>query len=250
MINPKDRFSDRVENYIKYRPHYPVEILDYLKKENVLDEKTVIADIGSGTGISAELFLKNGNKIYGVEPNKEMREGAEEYLAAYKNFVSIDGSAEHTTLKDSSVGLIAAGQAFHWFDKEECKKEFRRILKSTGFVELMWNKRKQDSDLMLEYDNLLVEFGTDYLEVRVTNLTHVNFEMFFERGYKTTLFDSEQFLDFEGFKGRLVSSSYAPNVGHKNYEPMIKKLEKIFNRYASNGKIKVEYTTQVYLGKV
>ncbi len=136
-FNSTTRFSNRVDNYVKYRPHYPAAVIDYLKKEKVLKDNYVIADIGSGTGISSELFLKNGNTVYGIEPNKEMREGGEKYLSGFKNFISINGTAEDTTLKENSIDVITAGQAFHWFDMVKAKKEFKRILKTNGYVVLI-----------------------------------------------------------------------------------------------------------------
>jgi ubiquinone/menaquinone biosynthesis C-methylase UbiE len=146
--NSTTRFSDRVENYIKYRPHYPPEVIDYLQSQNVLADSSVIADIGSGTGISTEMFLNNGNTVYGVEPNKEMREAAERLLKDYKNFVSVNGTAEETTLKNKSIDIVTAGQAFHWFDIPKSKAEFKRILKDTGYVVLMWNNKQLSSPLL------------------------------------------------------------------------------------------------------
>ena len=142
LIDPKKRFSSRVENYIKYRPNYPSKIIDFFIDNKLLSKKSVVADIGSGTGILSELFLKNGNKVYGVEPNNEMRKAAEIFLQKYPNFISIDGSAEETRLQEESVDLITAGQAFHWFNTKEAKKEFKRILKSDGSVTLIWNNRR------------------------------------------------------------------------------------------------------------
>src|SRR4030095_5805222 len=167
-------------NYIKYRPHYPAVIIDYLKSENILNDGFVIADIGSGTGISTELFLKNGNKVYGVEPNKKMREAGERVLKAYKNFNSIDGTAENTTLTNSSNDLIIAGQAFHWFNHEKTRLEFKRILKSGGHVVLMWNERKLNTTPFLkDYENMLLKFGTDYNEIRHENTDEKIFDKFF-----------------------------------------------------------------------
>jgi ubiquinone/menaquinone biosynthesis C-methylase UbiE len=132
MEDSTKRFSNRVENYVKYRPHYPQEIINFLSEEIGLNSEKTIADIGSGTGISAELFLENGNKVYGIEPNKEMREAAEIYLEKYKYFISVNGTAEDTLLENDSMDIVLAGQAFHWFDVEKAKKEFKRILKGRG----------------------------------------------------------------------------------------------------------------------
>ena len=161
--NTVERFSNRVENYVKYRPGYPPEMLDFFRDELNLQKSSVIADIGSGTGISARLFLENGNKVFGVEPNEPMREAAEEFLQDFPNFESINGTAENTTLADKSVDFITAAQAFHWFDKVKVPLEFRRILRDNGHIVLIWNKRAIDSnDFLRDYENFLLEFGTDY----------------------------------------------------------------------------------------
>jgi SAM-dependent methyltransferase len=250
-FNPITRFSNRVDSYLKYRPHYPAEITDYLKKENVLNNSSVIADIGSGTGFSSELFLANGNTVYGVEPNKEMREAGEKYLSEYKNFISIDGTAENTTLNSESSDLITAGQAFHWFDIAKTKKEFMRILKPEGYVVLIWNQRRSDDPaLSIDYEELLNEFGTDYKEIGHRKISKKNYEEFFDKGYTLTNFNNRQLLDYDGFKGRLLSSSYAPDEKHPNYLPMLDELKKIFDSHQKNGKVEIKYITEVYCGKI
>jgi SAM-dependent methyltransferase len=250
-LNSKTRFSDRVENYVKYRPHYPPVIIDYLKSQNILRDDSVIADIGSGTGISSELFLKNGNTVYGIEPNKEMREAAERIFEGFPNFLSINATAEETTLPKNSMDLIISGQAFHWFDVEKTKAEFKRILKSDRYVVLIWNKRKRgDSPFQEEYEKLLLNYGIDYKEVGHQNIGKEGLNNLFGGKYELKNFDNEQLFDFEGFKGRLLSSSYAPNPGDLNYEPMIDELKRIFEHYKTNGRVCFEYVTEVYLGKV
>ena len=245
-IEPKKRFSSRVENYIKYRPSYPLEIVEFLKGKNFLVDDTVIADIGSGTGILAKLFLDKGNKVYGVEPNKDMREAAEKTLKGYANFTSLDGSAESTGLEENSVELITAGQAFHWFDVEESKREFKRILKPNGNVALIWNNRgKTGAGFNRSYENFILKYGTDYKEVRKNEK---NVDLFFN--YQKETFDNFQDLDFTSFKGRVLSSSYIPLADNPIFPKMILELEELFNKHQRNGIIRIEYDTEIYLGKV
>ena len=245
-IEPKKRFSSRVENYIKYRPSYPLQIIDYLKEKNCLADNTVIADIGSGTGILAKLFLDNGNQVYGVEPNKDMREAAEKTLLEYQKFTSLDGSAESTGLEENSVELITAGQAFHWFDVEESKREFKRILNSDGNVALIWNNRgKSGAEFNSSYENFILKYGIDYKEVRKNER---NVDLFFN--YQKETFDNFQELNFTSFKGRVLSSSYIPLVDNPIFPKMILELEDLFNKHQQNGIIRIEYDTEIYLGKV
>ena len=245
----KDRFSDRVENYIRYRPTYPPEIIDLLERETGLSPTTLIADIGSGTGISSELFLTAGFQVIGIEPNREMREAAERLLEKYPAFTSINGSAQETTLVDHSIDLIVAAQAFHWFYTPETRAEFDRILKPTGKIALIWNERKLDTTAFLrDYEALLLRFGTDYSEIRHENVG-ANLADFFHGPMKVSTFANEQLFDFEGVKGRLLSSSYASAEGHPQHQAMIAELQRIFDLHHENGRVAIEYKTELYIGR-
>ncbi len=245
-IDPKIRFSSRVENYIKYRPSYPLEIIDFLKEKNILAEDTVIADIGSGTGILTRVILDNGNQVYGVEPNKDMREAAEKILQGFTNFTSLEGSAESTGLEENCIDLITAGQAFHWFDVEEAKREFKRILKPNGNVALIWNNRgKAGKDFNSSYENFILKYGTDYREVKKNE---GNVDLFFN--YQKETFYNFQELNFTSFKGRVLSSSYIPLADNPIFPKMILELEDLFNKHQRNGIIRIEYDTEIYLGKL
>lgn len=244
-----NRFSNRVDNYIKYRPGYPAAILRFLKEKELLNENSIVADIGSGTGISAELFLRNGNAVYGLEPNKEMREAGERLLKDYSRFNSIAAAAEDTTLTDHSIDLIVAGQAFHWFDKEKCRTEFKRILRPGGTVVLMWNDRRTDTTQFLQaYEDFIKMFATDYLQVNHKNIDEKIFNSFFTGDYQMESFLNYQYFDYEGLKGRILSSSYMPDESHADFDYMLYVLRKIFNRFAEDGKVTIEYDTKIYYG--
>ncbi len=254
MTTVTDRFSDRVQNYVKFRPHYPEELIALLLNEKIISADSVIADIGSGTGISAELFLKNNFKVFGVEPNEPMRLAAETILKSYsenKKFISVNASAEHTTLENKSIDAIISAQAFHWFKQDEFKLECKRILKPNGNIVLMWNDRRTEStDFLKVYEDFLQMFGTDYKEVNHKNVQDKKvFDNFFEKGnYKEFTLFNFQDVDFEGLKGRVLSSSYMPNESHADYTHMINTLKKIFIRYQENGKVRLEYDTKIYTG--
>jgi SAM-dependent methyltransferase len=245
----KRRFSGRVENYVKYRPGYPPAVLDNLRESVGLTPQWVVADVGSGTGISSELFLKHGNEVYGVEPNAEMRRAAERLLAGYPRFHSIDGSAEHTTLADQSVDLVAAGQAFHWFDPAAARREFGRILRPGRPVVLMWNTRHVGGTPFLEtYERLLLEYGTDYQKVRHEGVTDERLREFFGRPPQASSFPNRQQFDYAGIEGRLLSSSYAPAPGRPGHTDMLRELRRIFDAFNSDGRVTILYDTQVYVG--
>ncbi|MFX1360829.1 MAG: class I SAM-dependent methyltransferase, partial [Promethearchaeota archaeon] len=198
ILDPKKRFSSRVENYIKFRPNYPSEIIKFLKEKKILIKDSIIADIGSGTGILSEIFLKNGNVVYGIEPNADMRNAAEKLLENYSDFITVDGSAESTNLKGKSIDIITVGQAFHWFDIKQTQKEFRRILKEGGYVILIWNNRKKsDSGFSTEYEKFIIKYGKDY---KFTRKDETDINNFFK--YEKEVFYNYQDFDFEGLKGR------------------------------------------------
>lgn len=246
-----ERFSNRVENYLRYRPHYPKEIIPFLTRAIGLTTHSVVADIGSGTGISSEIFLKNGNTVYAVEPNREMREAAEKYHQKDPTFISIDATAEKTTLQDNCIDLIIAGQAFHWFDQVQSKREFQRIISLNGHLVLMWNDRKLESPFQQAYEQMLREFTADYEKVNCRKVDESVIKAFFSpRPYFRHSFSNSQLFDFESLKGRLLSSSYAPLEHESNYQPIMKRLETIFKEFSIDGHVKFEYNCDLYYGKI
>ena len=251
MLNPTLRFSNRVENYRKYRPGYPSEIIPLLQAQCGLTRNCVIADLGSGTGLFSEIFLKNGNTVFGVEPNAEMREAGEQILAGYPNFESVDGTAEATTLADHSLDFAVAGQAFHWFDRKKARPEFARILKPAGWVVLTWNGyRVESSQMMAAYQSLVAKYGTDYSEVQ-REVVSIDVESFYAPGHcKCARFSFRQRFDYEGLEGRLLSSSYAPEPGHPRYDAMLRDLRAVFDANKENGQVNFDYETEVYYGRL
>ena len=247
--SPTARFSDRVENYVRYRPGYPAGVLDLLRQECGLRPEHVIADMASGTGIFTRLVLENGNFVFAVEPNAEMRETGGDQLKAFPRVKSVAGTAEATTLDSASVDFVTAAQAAHWFDLPRARAEFARILKPEGWCILIWNERRTLSTPFLRaYEDLLLTYGTDYKEVRHENTTATIHEFFAPSRYDERVFDLRQQFDYQALAGRLWSSSYAPLEGHPNYVPMMKELERIFHDHAENGKIEFEYDTRVFYG--
>jgi SAM-dependent methyltransferase len=252
MTDATQRFSSRVENYIKYRPGYPNGVVETLRSECGLTADSIVADVGSGTGILTGMFLRNGNAVYGIEPNREMREAAERLLIDYPRFRSVAAQAEETRLDDAGVDFVTAGQAFHWFDREKTRREFSRILKPRGWVALIWNERvTTTTPFLVAYEQLLKDYSTDYEQVDHRRIDDDVIRVFFgPNQFRLKQFENVQVFDYEGVKGRLLSSSYAPEEGHLNYEPMIAGLEKIFQTYQDEGRVVFEYITQMYYGQL
>jgi SAM-dependent methyltransferase len=247
--NATSRFSDRVENYVRYRPGYPPEVLRVLKNECGLQPEHFIADIASGTGIWTRMLLENGNTVYGVEPNAEMRQAGEKLLAEFQRFTSVVGTAEATTLPDESLDFVTAAQAGHWFDRKRARQEFTRILKPGGWFVLLWNERLTDTTPFLrDYEQLLLDFGTDYEQVRHERTTDAVNEFFDPTPYQERVFPMRQEFDYAGVEGRLLSSSYAPGPGHTQHRPMLRELRRIFDEHAKAGQVSFDYKTRVYFG--
>jgi SAM-dependent methyltransferase len=248
----KQRFSARVADYVRARPGYPAQLLPLLRERIGLHPDWTIADIGSGTGISARPFLANGNTVIGIEPNAPMRDGAGEFLRTFPKFSQHDGSAEATGLDDASVDLVIAGQAFHWFDPPRARAEFVRILKPGGFVLLMWNNRRKSGDAFHEaYEQLLRTYGTDYLKIRHENIDDPRLAAFFApQPFEKATLPNQQVFDFEGLKSRLLSSSYVPLVGQPSHEAMLDDLGKIFDLHQRDGTLLMAYDTELFFGRI
>ncbi len=244
------RFSNRVADYVQFRPHYPIEIIDLLSAKCDLTPESVMADIGSGTGLLAKLFLENDNPVIGIEPNQEMRQAGEQYLAEFGRFTSMDGTAEATRLPAHAMDIAIAGQAFHWFDHAKARTEFMRILKPEGFAVLVWNVRRAESTPFLrDYEKLVSTFGLNYAEINHLNAQAQSvLAPFFGGEYFTARFDNIQRFDLDGLLGRIHSSSYMPANDHANYAPMAARAKEIFNAHQQNGKVAFEYDTVIYYG--
>src|SRR5271157_1327914 len=193
--DPSARFSDRADDYVKYRPHYSPEVAQALQEACGLRSQHLIADVGCGTGLLAKILLDNGNRVIGVEPNREMRVAGADYLAAYPNFNMVDGSAEATTLPGSSVDFVVAGQAFHWFRPDETRIEFARILKPRGWAVLVWHDRNVDSTPFLRaYEDFVRRHSVDYEQVTHKHLAR----------YEAMLRDLPQLFCSHASGGRVV----------------------------------------------
>jgi ubiquinone/menaquinone biosynthesis C-methylase UbiE len=249
MKDNTGRFSNRVDNYIKYRPTYPKNFISFLFDQVVINENSTVADIGSGTGILTELLIDRVKTIYAVEPNKEMRNAAEKLLHGKKNFISINGTAENTLLNDNSIDYITAAQAFHWFDIEKTIQEFNRVIKPGGNLILAWNKRINETDFLKRYEEILMLYANDYNEVNHNNLTDDQLSNCFSKMNKA-YFDNYQDFDFNGLIGRVLSSSYCPLPGTEKYSIMEKELNAAFNKYSKNNLIRFSYKTEVLWGNI
>ncbi|MCP3979186.1 MAG: class I SAM-dependent methyltransferase [bacterium] len=250
MSDATGRFTDRVESYVRYRPDYPTAVLGRLEQHGCLPAESVVADVGSGTGIFSRLFLEAGHRVIGIEPNRAMREAGDRFLAENgAAFRSVDGRAEDTSLDDAEVDLVVAAQAYHWFDPQRARAEFLRILRPPGRCALVWNERRTDTPFLEAYEELLVEFGTDYGVVDHRRIDDDAVVEFFGHGdiHCETL-GNVQRLDRDALRGRVLSSSYAPGPGRPRHEAMLAALQELFDAHQVDGRVAIDYDVRLYDG--
>ncbi len=245
-----DRFTDRVDAYVRYRPSYPDAILDAIVARAKLAPGSVIADVGSGTGISSQLWLKRGYTVNAIEPNAAMRAAAEAQLGALPGFHSINATAEATTLPDASVELVFAAQAVHWFKRESAKAELARISKAPGWAAVVWNERLIDTPMLAAYERALRDHATDYANVDHRNVDAETIKAFFASAPERFSAQNEQRFDRTGFFGRALSSSYVPPPGHPQHDAMMSALAQIWAAHAVNGSVVFRYETIAWLGQL
>jgi SAM-dependent methyltransferase len=249
-MKPTERFSDRVQDYVRYRPTNPPEVIDLLQTECGLREGSPVADVGAGTGIFTRQLLDAGATVYAVEPNPAMRAAAEGASGAHPRFRSIAAPAEATTLPEGAVDIVTCAQAWHWFANAETRAEFARILRPDGWLFLVWNERSTEATPFLEaYEDVLRRCAPDYLRVRHREFDAKRLdEVFAPEPMRRATFPNSQRLDGDGFLGRVMSSSYAPKPGDPRHEPLMAELRRIFNAHQENGEIDFRYTTECYYG--
>ncbi|HTV84394.1 MAG TPA: class I SAM-dependent methyltransferase [Dyella sp.] len=251
-LRSTERFSDRVADYVRYRPDYPLALLRWLGDAQGVNAAWRVADVGAGTGISSKMFLDAGHAVVAVEPNAAMRGAAVEWLHGYRQFRAVDGRANATTLDDDSADLVSVAQAFHWFDPAAAHREFQRILRPGGLAAIYWNSRRlQGTPFLVGYEAVLQKYGTDYTSVAERYGDEPRMRQWFGAGWRGMgEFEHKQLLDFPSLRGRLMSSSYAPKPDHPQHAPMIGALRELFDACAVDGRISFDYDTRVYVGEV
>ena len=253
-LDTKNRFSEKVDNYVKYRPHYPKTLIEFMEQEGILKKGYIVGDIGAGTGKFTELLLRSGYSVIAVEPNTSMLNACREIYGKFESLTCIDGSSEDTKLSENSVDLITTAQAFHWFKIEETKKEWIRILKPNRYVGLIWNSRlkgEKASPFQQEYEDLVLKFGQGYKKMQENFQVEQKIDFLFSKnGYNEFHTEYHQKFEFVELKGRLLSSSYSPQPDSIVYPEMIADLKSLFDKHQVDNQVTIDYDTELFYGKL
>ena len=243
-VDSRDRFSATADDYDRFRPGYPKAVVDWIARKASLGRGVSVADVGCGTGIAARLFSSEGFEVTGVDPNEEMLARARVHGQA----TFVRGEADATGLSPSSMQLVYAAQAFHWFDLDRAFAEFRRILVPDGWIAAFWNQRDA-TPFLAEYEKLLsgipeygrvrkpreaialIEKHPAVTDLRATDLRH------------------KEFLDREALRGRLASSSYVVH-GERPMADVLRDVDALFDRFAAAGHVEIAYRVPVRLWRL
>ena len=250
MLAPEERFTDRVGDYAKHRPRYPRQIIDLLRASCGLNASSRIADIASGTGLLAELFLEYGNQVEAVEPNEAMLSALSALAPRSGLLHTSRGSAEATGLAGGSVDFVTVGQAMHWFNLEKARREFARVLTPEGWCVIVYNERRRGGDTFHDgYEQLLRVHGSDYQAVQSKHLTAEDLSSFFHP-CEVTRVEMENFqdLDLDGLRGRIASSSYMPTPDSDRYAALQADTAALFEQSAEGNRVRLEYVCAVSFG--
>ena len=248
-----ERFTGKADIYKKFRPGYPKEFIDYLYTQAGFSKESVIADIGSGTGIFSRLLLERGSRVCCVEPNGDMRRTAERDLSEFENFFSINALADNTGLPENSIDLVTAAQAFHWFDRHTFKSECRRILKYGGKVVLVWNIRDHEHEIIKKDHIIRARYCVDTKGLGESGGPPKDIgDFFMDKACEVKIFRNDLQSDKEGYIGRNLSASYAPkeDLHPEKYRGFVEELTALFDEYSINGKMDFPHFTQSFVGTV
>lgn len=246
-------FIGKAKLYSKYRPNYSDNYFKYLHNNLKINNKSVVADVGAGTGIHTKGLLSITKRIYAIEPDTNMLSECILLLKDYTSVRGINCTAENINLPANSVDYITVAQAFHLFNQKKCIKEFRRILRPNGKLILVWNSKEHNA-LFYDSEKIIKKYCPCYSrEIHARTFTKTLYQNCFTSGtYSFIRFyhDSTELLDKETFIMRTMSASYAITPENINYNSMVNELENVFDFYAYNQHVEVPESTVIYHGNI
>ena len=237
-------FTGKQQYYDDFRPSYPAAAIDFIHTH--IGENAVIADIGSGTGKLAMLLAGHASRLYALEPNAHMRRILCHRTAELPQVQIIAATAEALPLPDHSVDAITVGEAYHWFDNEQTRAEFRRILKPGGHVFLLWNRFVRNAF----YDEMLAvqqAYSTASSPRQRTRAERAD-ALFGPRHWEQHTFGHTMQQTFEQFYGGMSSASSAPEAGTVAGKAYRAAVHALFDKHAVRGRIATHVETVCYVG--
>jgi len=249
-LKPTERFSGRVEAYRRYRSAYSREIIPVLQERCALTSDSIVADIGAGTGMLAELFLENGNRVFAVEPNTDMRAACEELVERYPRLTCVDGTAENTGLSDQSIDFVTVGRAIHWFDQDKCRYEFARILRDGGWILLAGQGPHQRTEpVARDFRTILENHCIDFARLRQRYDIEAAVRRLFAGGdFQEAEFHDTEEMTYEDLEGFMLSLSVTPQPDYPGFPAMQRALHEYFARHESGGKLRMPTTCKIHFG--
>ncbi len=248
-MNNTKRFDGKGELYAKSRPSYAAALFAHMKDVLRIPAGSAFADIGSGTGIFSKQLLESDYRVYGVEPNADMRKKAEEKLAGYAGFTSVEGVAADTRLPDGSVDHVTAAQAYHWFDPLAFREECRRILKPGGMVFIVYNFRDESAQYHKDLAELRRRYSPNFRGF-YEGMNNEKCRAFFDGECGVFRADNSVTYDHQSYIARLLSSSYSLSESDIRYAAYLEDAERLFERYSNDGTLVVPTATVAYYGTV
>jgi SAM-dependent methyltransferase len=238
MQDAVERFDGRAADYDRFRERYDAdELLPPLRDWCGLTPDWLVADIGAGTGMLADVFLANGNRVIAVEPNAEMRSACGRLHANQPRLEMREGTAEATGLPDASVDLVCSGRALHWFNLDAAMREFRRILRPDGWViSVAAGRTELGREENVAFAKLLERFSESAEQREAAYSAYTRMKNFFagadfhhyERG-------GQMRMDWDHLRGMALSLSHAPRSDDPRFATFEHELKDFFDRYAKAG---------------
>ncbi len=245
IIDNRELFTDKSDDYSQFRPSYPDAAVDWLKSKTAGE---TVLDVGAGTGIFTKVLLRHFKNVSALEPNYDMRE---KFLKLLPEIFCSAGSGEATNLPDNSVDLITVAQAFHWLDAQQFKYEAMRILRPCGKVAIIWNSSLQN-DFTCERNRICQKYCPRFRSGHAGKRSAAEGDAFLRGSYfrevEVISFNNPFAMDLRTFEGNMRSRSYALTPADRDFGEFTAELRAVFERYAENGIVVEPQETQIYYG--